>query len=74
MTLYRGTRETAANVGNLSLAAYSAATALMTVQQGGRPMALREEEVQDGRNIYAHDVPVPTYPRANELYQWARKK
>ena len=40
MPLCRGTYVTATDVYKLSMAAYSAATALMTVQRGGRSMAL----------------------------------
>ena len=42
MQLYRGTCATAIDVYKLSMAAYSAATALMTVQQGGPSMAVQE--------------------------------
>ena len=41
MPLYRGTRVTATNVDNLSMAAYSAATARMTVQHGALPIAVQ---------------------------------
>ena len=41
MPLYKGTRVAGTDAENLPMAAYSAATALMTLQQSGTPIALQ---------------------------------